>query len=71
LALRIATRGSQLALMQSGMVAEMLGGAELVEVSSDGLPGDKSRFVRAVEALNELGELRGPARSIHVIEERS
>src|SRR6202012_78527 len=31
------------------MVAEMLGGAELVEVSSDGLPVDKSRFVRAVE----------------------
>ncbi len=31
------------------MVAEMLGGAELVEVSSDGEPGDKSRFVRAVE----------------------
>jgi hydroxymethylbilane synthase len=49
LALRIATRGSQLALTQSGMVADMLGGAELVEVSSDGLPGDKSRFVRAVE----------------------
>ncbi|MCW2978533.1 MAG: porphobilinogen deaminase [Solirubrobacterales bacterium] len=49
MALRIATRGSQLALTQSGMVAEMLGGAELIEVSSDGLPGDKSRFVRAVE----------------------
>jgi hydroxymethylbilane synthase len=49
LALRIATRGSRLALTQSGMVAEMLGGAELVEVSSDSLPGDKSRFVRAVE----------------------
>jgi hydroxymethylbilane synthase len=47
--LRIATRGSKLALTQSGMVAEMLGGAELVEVSSDGEPGDKSRFVRAVE----------------------
>jgi hydroxymethylbilane synthase len=31
------------------MVAEMLGGADLVEVSSDALPGDKSRFVRAVE----------------------
>jgi hydroxymethylbilane synthase len=31
------------------MVADLLGGAELVEVSSDGLPGDKSRFVRAVE----------------------
>jgi hydroxymethylbilane synthase len=49
MALRIATRGSQLALTQAGMVAEMLGGAELVEVSSDGEPGDKSRFVRAVE----------------------
>ena len=49
MALRIATRGSQLALTQSGMVADMLGGAELVEVSSDGMPGDKSRFVRAVE----------------------
>lgn len=31
------------------MVAEMLGDAELIEVSSDGEPGDKSRFVRAVE----------------------
>jgi len=49
LALRIATRGSKLALTQAGMVAELLGGAELVEVSSDGEPGDKSRFVRAVE----------------------
>jgi hydroxymethylbilane synthase len=49
LALRIATRTSQLALTQAGMVAEMLGGAELIEVSSDGEPGDKSRFVRAVE----------------------
>jgi homoserine dehydrogenase len=29
----------------------------------------ESRFARAVEALNELGELRAPARSIHVIEE--
>jgi hydroxymethylbilane synthase len=49
LALRIATRASALALTQSGMVADMLGGAELIEVSSDGEPGDKSRFVRAVE----------------------
>jgi hydroxymethylbilane synthase len=47
--LRIATRGSKLALTQAGMVGELLGGAELVEVSSDGEPGDKSRFVRAVE----------------------
>jgi homoserine dehydrogenase len=30
----------------------------------------ESRFSSAVEALNELGELRGPARSIHVIEEQ-
>ncbi len=29
----------------------------------------ESRFARAVEALNALGELRAPARSIHVIEE--
>jgi len=34
----------------------MLGGAELVEASSDGEPGDKSRFVRAVE--RELLERR-------------
>jgi hydroxymethylbilane synthase len=38
-----------LALAQAGGVAEALGGAELVEVSSDGEPGDKSRFVRGVE----------------------
>jgi hydroxymethylbilane synthase len=48
-ALRIATRGSQLALAQAKLVAEMLGGADLVEVSSDGKPGDKARFVRGVE----------------------
>jgi hydroxymethylbilane synthase len=46
---RIATRGSALALAQAGQVAEMLGVAELVEVSSDGEPGDKARFVRGVE----------------------
>jgi hydroxymethylbilane synthase len=36
-------------LTQARLVGEMLGGAELVEVSSDGEPGDKSRFVRGVE----------------------
>jgi hydroxymethylbilane synthase len=46
---RIATRGSALALAQAGQVAELLGGAELVECSSDGEPGDKARFVRGVE----------------------
>lgn len=30
-------------------MAELLGGAELVEASSDGEPGDKARFVRGVE----------------------
>lgn len=49
MALRIATRASQLALTQAGTVADMLGGAELVALSSQGMPGDKSRFVRAVE----------------------
>jgi len=34
----------------------MLGGAELVVVSSDGEPGDKSRFVRGVERTLLAGE---------------
>jgi hydroxymethylbilane synthase len=54
--IRIATRGSKLALTQAGYVAELLGGAELVEVSSDGEPGDKSRFVRGVERTLLAGE---------------
>jgi hydroxymethylbilane synthase len=59
LTLRIATRGSALALAQAGQVAEMLGGAELVEVSSDGEVGDKARFVRGVERalLNGKAEI--------------
>jgi hydroxymethylbilane synthase len=47
--IRLATRGSALARAQAGQVAALLGGAELVEVSSGGEPGDKSRFVRGVE----------------------
>ncbi len=54
--MRIATRGSALALAQAGQVAEMLGGAELVEVSSDGEVGDKARFVRGVERALMDGE---------------
>jgi hydroxymethylbilane synthase len=54
--IRIATRGSKLALTQAGQVAEMLGGAELVEASSDGEPGDKSRFVRGVERVLLAGD---------------
>jgi hydroxymethylbilane synthase len=54
--IRIATRGSKLALAQAGQVAEMLGGAELVEATSGGEPGDKSRFVRGVERALLDGE---------------
>jgi hydroxymethylbilane synthase len=43
-------------LTQAGQVAELLGGAELVEVSSDGEPGDKARFVRGVERALLAGE---------------
>lgn len=57
--MRIATRGSALALAQAGQVAERLGGAELIEASSDGEPGDKSRFVHGVERalLDERAEI--------------
>jgi len=47
--IRIATRGSALALAQAGQVAELIGGAELVEVGADGGAEDKARFVRGVE----------------------
>lgn len=47
--IRIATRNSALAIAQASQVAELLGGAELVECSSDGEVGDKARFVRGVE----------------------
>ena len=55
-ALRIGTRGSALALAQSGQVAEAIGNAELVTITTsgdEGSPGhgggDKSRFVREIE----------------------
>ena len=56
MAIRLATRGSALALAQAEWVAGLLGGAELVEVSSDGEPGDKARFVRGVETALLAGE---------------
>jgi len=49
--IQIATRNSALAIAQASQVAEQLGGAELVEVSSDGEVGDKERFVRGVERV--------------------
>jgi hydroxymethylbilane synthase len=54
--LRIATRGSKLAIAQATQVGEMLGGAELVQVSSDGGAEDKARFVRGVEQALLAGE---------------
>ena len=56
MAIRLATRGSALALAQAEWVAGLLGGAELVEVSSDGELGDKARFVRGVESALLAGE---------------
>jgi hydroxymethylbilane synthase len=56
MALRLATRGSALALTQARWVAERLGGAELVEADSSGEQGDKSRFVRGVERALLAGE---------------
>ncbi|HEX4838606.1 MAG TPA: hydroxymethylbilane synthase, partial [Solirubrobacteraceae bacterium] len=51
--MRIGTRGSALALAQAKLVAERLGGAELVVVSvsgdRDATAGDKSRWVDAIE----------------------
>ncbi len=54
--IRIATRGSKLALTQAGWVGELLGGAELVEVNYTGELDDKSRFVRGVEDALLAGE---------------
>jgi hydroxymethylbilane synthase len=54
--LRIATRGSALAIAQATQVAEMLSGAELVQVASDSEAGDKARFVRGVERVLLEGE---------------
>ena len=47
---RLGTRGSALALAQARWVAERLDGeVELVEISTQGAVGDKSRFVKAIE----------------------
>lgn len=55
--MRLATRGSALALAQAEAVASALGGAELVAVrSGDSDPGDKERFVRGVERALLEGE---------------
>jgi hydroxymethylbilane synthase len=55
--LKLGTRGSRLALAQAQLVADALGGAEIVAVkSSDGEPGDKERYVRGVERAVLAGD---------------
>jgi len=49
--IRIATRGSTLAVTQARQTADLLGGADLVESSADGGVEDKARFVRGVERM--------------------
>jgi hydroxymethylbilane synthase len=53
---RLATRGSALALAQAEHVAELLGGADLLTAPPDGAEGDKSRFVGGVEQMLLAGE---------------
>ncbi|MGI8595653.1 MAG: hydroxymethylbilane synthase [Solirubrobacteraceae bacterium] len=59
--LRIGTRGSALARAQASLVADMLGGAELVTIATSGDRGagaqDKSRWVDAIEAALQDGEV--------------
>jgi len=58
--IRLGTRGSVLALAQARLVAEALGGAEIVEARGDApqpAGGDKARFVRGVEQALLAGEV--------------
>jgi hydroxymethylbilane synthase len=59
--MRIGTRGSPLALAQAQLVADLLGGAETVIVSTAGDRGealaDKARWVDALEAALLAGEI--------------
>jgi len=59
--MRIGTRASALALAQAGQVAELLGGAELVPITTSGDRGadalDKSRWVLEIEQALRDGEI--------------
>ncbi len=56
--IRVGTRASALALAQATWVAERLEGeVELVEISTQGAVGDKSRFVKAIEEGLFAGEV--------------
>jgi hydroxymethylbilane synthase len=58
---RVATRGSALALAQAGEVARALGGAELVTVTTSGdrdrARGDKERWVREIDEALLRGDV--------------
>ena len=61
--LRLGTRGSALALTQAKIVAQALGGAEIVPIKTSGDGGapptgdDTSRFVREIERALLVGEV--------------
>lgn len=59
--IRLGTRGSALALAQARWVADELGEAEIVEITTSGDrgqgPGDKSRFTREIDAALLAGEV--------------
>jgi hydroxymethylbilane synthase len=58
--IRLGTRGSALALAQAQTVADALGGAELVTITTSGdrgETGDKSRFVKEIERALLDGEV--------------
>jgi hydroxymethylbilane synthase len=58
LKLRLGTRGSALALAQAELVADLIGGAEIIPIkTSDGDVGDKERFVREIERALIDGEI--------------
>jgi hydroxymethylbilane synthase len=59
--IRLGTRGSALALAQANRVADELGGAEIVEITTSGDrgrgPGDKSRFTKEIDEALLGGEI--------------
>jgi hydroxymethylbilane synthase len=59
--IRLGTRGSALALAQARFVADALGEAEIVEITTSGDlgsgPGDKSRFTKEIDEALLAGEI--------------
>jgi hydroxymethylbilane synthase len=55
--MRIGSRGSPLALAQARLVADSLGGAEVVAIGTTGAATDKSRWVNGLEQALLAGEI--------------